>query len=202
VVKKNLNIVTQPSEFFRQEVSEALQSQKVKVGPATEFYIVNLLNQFMHAENFFAVRENGEKEAEVLALLLAEAMAEVDKERRVHGLRRLGDVSLYTAGFFGDSLSRKVVDIDYYIGMGRNAYGSIAHSGADARSQKIFVELAESFHRLVDVLAEISETAMNFTAKDVLRLYEVWLKTKSERAEKRLKDAGIIPNNLLKRNSQ
>lgn len=186
----SLNIVTQPSEYFRQQIARALENQRLQVGTHTEFYLVNLLNQFMLSENF--------KGGEILALLLAEAMTAVDRGQRDYGLRRLGDVSLYTAGFFGDSLARKVVDIDYYIGMGRTAYGNLARSGMDQSSRKVFIELADSFHRLVDVLAEISETALRLSAADILRLYEVWLKTGSERAEKRLKDAGIIPNSQVK----
>jgi hypothetical protein len=50
----------------------------------------------------------------------------------------------------------------------------------------------------VDVLAEIGSRSGNQDPKNILRQYELWLKTRSERAEKNLKDAGIIPNKGVK----
>lgn len=197
--KKPISLVTEPTDFFKQQVTTAFKNQKIEANPNTEFYLVDLLSRFMFSENLFTVDENGSKREETLALLLHEAMHSAEPSRKQQGLRRLGDVSLYTAGFFSDRLSRKVVDVDYYIGMGRNAYGSLAQIGVGASFQAVFTELASNFHRFVDVLAEISETAIpNKDAKNILRLYELWLKTKSERAEKSLKEAGIIPNNLVK----
>ena len=45
---------------------------------------------------------------------------------RNRALQRLGDVSLFIAGFFAGSFARKLVDIDYHIAMGGRAYGSLA----------------------------------------------------------------------------
>lgn len=201
VKPKELSLVSEPTDFFKQQVTKALESQKVRIKPETEFYLVDLLSRFMFAENLFATDETGAKREETLALLFQEAMDAADLSRKSQGLRRLGDVSLYTAGFFSDHLSTKIVDVDYYIGMGRNAYGNLAQIGLGAAFQQVFADLAQNFHRFVDVLAEVSESALASNMKDaknILRLYELWLKTKSERAEKSLKEAGIIPNNLVK----
>jgi hypothetical protein len=197
-VAEDLSVVAQPAEFFKQEITKALQNQKVAVDPDTEFYLVDLLSRFMITRNLYAADESGAMREEVLALLLGEAMSAPDSVRRHRGLRRLGDVSLYTAGFFSDSLSRKIVDVDYYIGMGRNAYGSLAQSGFDSLLRKVFIELSQRFDKFVDVLAEISDASSMKDAKNILRLYEVWLRTGSRRAEKNLKEAGIIPNLMLK----
>ncbi|MEW6058331.1 MAG: hypothetical protein AB1540_17150 [Bdellovibrionota bacterium] len=194
----NLSVVSEPTVFFKQEVTKALQNQKVNADPETEFYLVDLLRRFMLSENLFAVDKDGNLREEVLALLMGQAATANSQGQKQQGLRRLGDVSLYTAGFFSDSLSRKVVDVDYYIGMGRSAYASLAHMGFDAFFQKTFTELSSKFPRFVDVLAEISESSSLQDTKNILRLYEVWLKTRSERAEKSLKEAGIIPNTLVK----
>lgn len=188
----------EPTDFFKSLVSGALQNQKVATNPDTEFYLVDLLTRFMFTDNLFAADEKGTRRQEVLALLLGEALSSTDISKKQRGLRRLGDVSLYTAGFFADSLSRKVVDVDYYIGMGKSAYGSLAAMGMDLLFQKAFIELSQNFHRFVDVLGEISEAAGSKDPKNILRLYETWLKTGSERAEKSLKEAGIIPNAGIK----
>ncbi|MBI3556501.1 MAG: hypothetical protein HY074_09585 [Deltaproteobacteria bacterium] len=154
--------------------------------------------RFMSTDNLFASDEKGGKREEVLALLMGEALATTDVSVKQRSLRRLGDISLYTAGFFQDSLARKVVDVDYYIGMGRSAYGSLATTGLDLFFQKVFMDLSQHFHRFVDVLCEVSESSGTKDPKNILRLYELWLKTRSERAEKTLKEAGIIPNKLVK----
>ncbi len=123
------------------------------------------------------------------ALRRAELRKE-EAEIKLEKLKRLGDVSLYTAGFFSESLSRKIVDVDYYIEMGKTAYGNLLG--------KPFNELTRHFNRFVDVLAEISEETGTANKANILRLYEIWLKTRSEKAEKGLKEAGVIPNFLLK----
>lgn len=197
--KKDLSIVSEPTDFFKHQVTKALEHQKVAIDPSTEFYLVDLLSRFMISDNLFVVDENGGKRRqEVLALLMGEALSSNDPGQKQRGLKRLGDVSLYTAGFFSDSLQNKIVDVDYYIGMGRSAYATLASSGFDLLFQKVFLELAENFHRFVDVLGEVSESAGTQDAKSLLRQYELWLKTKSERAERSLKEAGIIPNKAIK----
>lgn len=196
--EKKLKIFSEATDFFKQEVTKALGNQRIETDPNTEFYLVDLLTRFIATDNLFAISEKGARREETLALLMGEALSSTDTGRRHRGLRRLGDVSLYTAGFFQARLARKVVDVDYYIGMGRNAYSSLAAMGADTFFTHVFVELSQNFHRFVDVLVEISELSGTQDAKNILRQYEVWLKTRSSRAEKNLKDAGIVPNKLVK----
>ena len=77
---------------------------------------------------------------------------------------RIGDISLFVAGFFGESLARRQVDVDYYVRMGGFAYGSL--SDAVRRSVRgrvytaVFAELAAKFQDFVDVLTEIREIAL------------------------------------------
>jgi hypothetical protein len=196
--EQNLSVVSQPTDFFMHLLTRALENQKVKPRPETEIYLVNLLSSFMLSENYFTMTEKGEHKSDTLALLLQEVSSTVEAWKKHQCLKRLGDVSLYTAGFFGDSLSRKIVDIDYYIGMGKNAYNTLSTLDWDLKFQKVFLELAADFHRFVDILAEISDETSLKNAKNLLRIYEVWLKTKSERAERHLKEAGIIPNSQVK----
>jgi hypothetical protein len=198
----DLKIVQEPAEFFRDEVMKALTSLKVKASTNTEFYLVDLLTRFMFSENLFATDEQGAKRQEVLALLLNETVNNPDPAAKFKGLRRLGDISLYTAGFFGEFLKTKVVDVDYYIDMGKTAYGSLSGAPTDAYFRQVFQELSTSFNRFVDVLAEISQVSLFSNPQNILRAYELWLKTKSERAEKSLKEAGIVPNVLIKRDWQ
>jgi hypothetical protein len=105
-------------------------------------------------------------------------------------------VSLFIAGFFAQSFARKLVDIDYHIAMGGRAYGSLADAmnrGPSRVLGGVFAELAAKFQPLVDALNELSETSYRHTDKDILRLYEVWLKTGSRRAQGLLRGLGVEP---------
>jgi hypothetical protein len=119
--------------------------------------------------------------------------ASTEAERSQH-LQRLGDVSLFIAGFFARSFARRLVDVDYHIAMGGRAYGALAdrlRGGRRAVLGQVFGELAAKFQPLVDALNEISDTAHAHTQADVLRLYEIWLKTGSRRAYGLLRSLGV-----------
>ena len=111
-VKSGLTVVAQTQDFFRELLIEALGKQKVTAQPETEFYLVNLLNRFISTESLYASGPDGASKGGALALLLKEAL-EQPKPRQGALFKHLGDVSLYTAGFFQASLSRKLVDVDY-----------------------------------------------------------------------------------------
>jgi len=197
-----ISIVEEPNEFFKDKIATALEKQRLSVDQNIEFYLVNLLYQFMFAENLYAQDDKGNPREEVLAVLFTTELSAEDGDFRNAHLRRLGDVSLYTAGFFSDSLNRKVVDIDYYIGMGKSAYTSLAQIPSLGAKKHIFSELGKRFHKFVDVLQDVSESTGNKDPQNILRIYELWLKTRSEKAEKSLKEAGIIPNAAIKPGSE
>jgi len=201
--KRSLALVTQPQGYFHELVTAAIKSQKVKTRPETEFYLVNLLNQFMLTDNLYTRDGNGNAYEEPLALMLKEALEQPNPEQQKSLFRHVGDVSLYTAGYFQESLNRKLVDVSYYIGMGNAAYRHAAARTAEDLFRAIFQELADQFSRFVEVFAEVSEkTTEPKTEKDLLRIYEHWVNTKSERSAKKLKQAGILPNNTIKKKLQ
>jgi hypothetical protein len=183
-------------EYFKDLLTGAIENQKVPIGEMTEFYLVNLLARFMAADVLYERREDGSLEEEPLAFLLARAL-EGSREQRVLSLRKLGDNSLYIAGFFGDSLQRRLVDVDYYISMGGSAYGALAQMTRAGPSQGAFVslydELCEKFTSIVDLLSEISERVSVSTNQGVVRLYERWVKTGSDRLTRLLAERGVIP---------
>ena len=56
---------------------------------------------------------------------------------------------------------------------------------------QVYAELAVKFQPLVDALGEISDVARTYTHSDVLRLYEIWLRTGSARARGLLSQLGV-----------
>ncbi len=191
--KDSLTLVSQPQEYFRELIIEALGRQKLSTKPETEFYLVNLMNEFMKADKV---------KSEALAIMLKDALEQPLPQARNAKLKQIGDVSLYTAGFFQDSLNRKLVDVDYYIEIGGAAYQQVAYQSGDEIFRTLYQELAQKFGAFVEVLAEVSDKTSCRTEKDLLRLYEVWIRTRSERAAKALQLAGILPNQTMKKDWQ
>lgn len=189
--KPDLTVVSQPQAFFHELITSALEKQRLKLEPETQFYLVNLLNQFLLTQNLFLQDSEGHLKEEPLALMIKDALEETTHEMQKLLFRKVGDVSLYTSGFFQESLNRKLVDLDYYINVGETAYGHVAARAASDQ-KKIFEELAHRFSALVDVLAHISDQTTPKTERNLFQLYDRFMKTGSKRAEQVLKDAGLI----------
>lgn len=185
-------------EFFHDSVQKALRNQRVAVDDHTEHYVVNVLTMFARSEELYERTPEGVR-LKPLAHMLADASAAQSSQQRDEALRRLGDVSLFIAGFFAQSFARKLVDVDYHIAMGGRAYGTLAdnmrYSIRGQAFAAVFLELAKNFQRLVDVLNDVAEMAYQHTDKDILRLYEIWLKTGSPRAFVILQRLGVAPVN-------
>jgi hypothetical protein len=187
-------LVPAPSlrEFFKALLLQAAAHQHVELAEVTEFYIVNLLAEFAAAEKLFTRTDDGRKDVEPLALLYYRALQQ-EREEKIRTLRRLGDVSLYRAGFFPGSLRGKATGPDYYVQMGGSAYrqvAALAHGGAFAI---VYRELWQKFRPVVEVLEEIAARGMvSNGATGTLKVYEAWLRTRSDRLERILVDAGVI----------
>lgn len=177
-----------PAEYFKELVESALARQHLQAGNLTEFYLVNLLCQFVRPEA--ASRFGGD--VEPLALRLTRALQTGGSEQRLR-LRSLGDFSLFMSGFFPDSFTRRAIDVDYYVSMGEYAYGSLSRRDEDAFAE-VFGELARNFVGFMDVLADVSERTAVTSSADLLRLYEKWMRTGSARDGQKLIDRGIVPN--------
>src|SRR6185312_3186109 len=182
-------------EFFRDHLHDALERQHLAVEDQTEHYVVNLLTLFARSEALFEQTPDGPK-LKPLVVMLTEALEARSAPDRHRGLQRLGDVSLFVAGFFAHSFARKLIDIDYHIAMGGRAYRTLAEALAHSRSRvlaQVFAELAEKFQPLVDALNEVSETSYSHMDRDILRLYVLWLKTGSGRSYRILRRLGVDP---------
>lgn len=188
--------VTSLREFFKSSVDAAMDRQGLSADEHTAYYVVNLLTLFARSESLFDKTENG-LELKPVAKILAESVDAQRADERNFALQRVGDVSLFIAGFLSDGLAKKLVDVDYYVFMGGTAYGTLSESVKGSKRgvlfSSVFAELSAKFQDFVDVLMDIREEASG-TQTDVLRLYELWLKTGSPRAARALRAHGIEPN--------
>jgi hypothetical protein len=179
-----------PLEFFREQLAQAMNHQKVSTSAFTEHYLVNLLAACIRDEALPAA-EAGFDETP-LALLYVRAI-HASRYERARLLRLMGDTALFVSGFFADSLERKLVAVDYYRSMGGRAYARLGQEEALPFGPNVFLELAGRFGEFADVLAEVSEHSRLSHPASVLRLYERWILTGSRRAARLLAEQGITP---------
>ena len=181
-------------EHFQDCLGSALRNQDVPASFETQSYIVNLLTEFALADKVFEQTSDG-RDIKALAFMYGEAVESADPLTQRTALKRLGDIALFISGLFSDSLNRKLVDVDYYIAMGGSAYSYLVDSGRGGYAMgDVYAELAGKFVAFVDVLAEIAEASGASRDTDILRSYEIWLRTGSDRAARRLRSAGIVPS--------
>jgi len=192
-----------PEQHFSEALKEALTHRKVKSFPQLETYLVHMLKHYLDSKNLFSpvvVRiENSEQKPETLAEMYLVAMS-ADSPKNKEIMNILADRSLYLAGFFGDSLQKKIVDIDYYSDIGSVAYSNLATWTKDDHLSQVYKTFSKRFLDFVDVLSYISDKSQVQSDHNVLRLYEKYIKTGSEVAREKLSQMGIvtIPKEQLK----
>jgi len=182
---KKISVCQKPSEFFSERIASVFSKQKIEASKEAEFYLVDLMARFMMATTMASM-------AEPLALQYLRAQGEqVDAGEKFRLFRSVGDTSLYVSGFFRDSLQRKAVDLDYYLDIGTGSYRQILEIVKDPVFRHLYKEMAAKFAQFADALAQISHETFIQNNQDLLRLYEVYIKTGSEVARKQLFEKGV-----------
>jgi hypothetical protein len=167
--------------FFRELVESALARQRLAASQLAAFYLVRLLARSI---------QRSADDDRPLGPRLIEALESGGAGQRAD-LQYVGDRSLFLSGFFSDALPRSGVDIDYYVAIGAAAYQALSRVERDAAAP-LFAELAGKFGGFVDVLNDVSERAGCASNRDLLRLYEKFLRTGSVRTGRLLVERGVL----------
>lgn len=176
----DVTLAASVDEFFHEVVIDALTAVELDASEPASWYLVGLLGEMTRHR----------LTDEPLGVKLVEAPT--SGAERVRTLKQVGDTSLYVAGFFAESLTRSLVDVDYYVGIGQSAYGQLAKQcGRGTSLTEVYEELADKFPRFVDVIAEIRKRT-DFATSDVTRLFEIWIRTRDEWIEKKLRAVGVL----------
>lgn len=184
-----------PGDFFKDLVRQGLSQRKIETYPHVESYLVYLLEHHLDARNLFDPEfdESGRKVPSTLAEMYLHAHNSNDEALKVELLKKLGDRSLYVSGFFGASLQRKLVDVDYYVNMGGVAYATLASCVREDASAKVYSTISQRFVEFVDLLTHISHNSFVQSNESVLRLYDRYMMTGSELAREKLTEMGVLP---------
>jgi len=178
----DVTLAASVDEFFHEVVTEALTAVDLDASEPAGWYLVGLLGDFTRAR----------LTDEPLGMKLAQPATSAGE--RVRTLKQVGDTSLYVAGFFAESLTRSLVDVDYYVGLGQTAYAQLARSLGGSITE-VYEELAAKFPQFVDVLAQVRKRvsiAELGATTDVSRLFEIWMRTRDEWVERKLRALGLI----------
>lgn len=198
------SILLEPTGFFNELIEDAFSQRKLRDFPLLKPYLSDLLIHFINVDNLFEDEPiSGKKNHPTLAELYFKAMS-TEKEERQSLLKKLGDTSLYISGVFGDSLQRKLVDIDYYADMGGAAYMSLSDSVDEDSFKSLYSSISKRFVEVMEVLTVISQNTLIQNNQNLLRLYENYVNTGSELAKEHLLEKGLLhlPQKGKKRYSQ
>jgi hypothetical protein len=183
-----------PTNFFRERVVEAQDRQGLKLSENVEFYIVNLLCDFVTYRH-----PTDTTEGDCLALILKKAL-ESGEQERIALFKRLADTSLYFSGYFQDYFTNKCFDVSYYMQMGSSAYGQLAdimrgRNSYESTMSEIYRDMNRNFSKAVDVIMDVSENTnpAGSPSRSTLSVYDSWLTSASVKLEKDLLSRGIIP---------
>jgi hypothetical protein len=182
------------SGFFCEVVEDALRARRVDATDGATHYLVGLLAAYAHPDG-----RAGEALDRPLTLLLDEALRDPDPAERFERLRTIGDGVLYGCGFFGDHFEARGVDPKYLHGLGTRAYGaasSMLRRGTDDHGPDLFAELAHKFEPFVDVVSDVADMTITMgmeSSRGLLKVYERWLRTGSERLASALTLRGVMP---------
>lgn len=174
-----------PDGYFTELIKDAIQNRKLKASPYIETYLVALMKHFLATENLF------EKPATTFAEMYLQAQT-MDSALKELTLKKLADRSLYLSGFFSDSLQRKIVDVDYYVNIGGNAYRQLAAYTKEDTTAHVYTTFSKNFVDYVDVLTYVSQKSMITTDQNILRLYDRYLRTGSSIAREKLVEFGLL----------
>lgn len=178
---KLLEIFQKCEYFFKQALDEAIKHQRISLSQEAAKYLLDILILGLRLDPFKEMPGVGGKYLEAL------------EQNRTSDFKKIGDASLLAAGIWWRSLLRKLVDVDYYIKIGSMSYHRVGEAGPQNLSD-LFEELADNFKNLVNILAEAAQSvsAPNLSNEDILRMYEVWIKTHNPFLAEKLKELKII----------
>ncbi len=179
---------TSLTNYFCQQLN--IHAERLQPPPHadTRWYIGNLLDRLGRSEQLFTY-DQGQMTLRPLALLYSDAVEAHNERQRCLLLQNLGDMALFLGALFPERWARKGIGKDYFVGMGGGAYDYLADN---ARSNNhIFAELAKTFTRMLELVANACSKKQQMSAEEILALYQRWLKSHDPVIESQLRSLGI-----------
>ncbi len=172
-------------DFFHHLIGKGLCESGVDISPCAKNYLSELLQFYIFSDHLFSeVSSSGKKQIGSLAEMYLNSQA---SRKGSNDLKKIGDMSLYISGFFRESLKRRLVSLDYYIQMGKNAYENLACF----RDRDLFEELAHHFKDLVFAFFCIYKKSTLAHHNYIISLVDQYMDTHSHKVAQKLGHYGI-----------
>lgn len=190
-----IKVYSQPEDYFQELITQATQDTQKNSRKESIQYLASLLNGFLKARTEALNLLTVDNLPPSLALIKAGDMA-ADNQFRLY--KKIGDVSLFVSGLFFNALARSILDLDYYKNIGEQGY-HLAHTvSAQQAIKETFLDLSLNFLSYIEILNHVSVAAGLSNNKNLLYIYDQWLKTQSEFFEKILRARGFDLGQLSK----
>jgi hypothetical protein len=179
---------TSLSRYFCGRLNEYAKRFRPPPQEDTCLYIGNLLERLARSEQLFSYDE-GRISLRPLALLYGDAAEAENERQRCLLLQQLGDMALFLGALFPEKWARRGIGQDYFVGMGGGAYDYLA--GNARANNHIFAELANTFTRMLEMVANACSKEQRMSAEDVLGLYQRWTMSRDPVIASQLRALGI-----------
>lgn len=181
-----VDVSTNLFDWFHERVRDARRTTRAELSDDSTLYLTTLLAH--------RARTDEESTAATTLVELHAKAAQGTPSEQVRHWRELGDRSLYTVGYFEESLSRRLVSPSYYSDMGAAAYARVddvfRRCFANA-FDGLFLELAQKFESCTRVVKAVRHSVD--AQPDLLaRWYREWVETGSEELAEKLRAHGIV----------
>jgi len=179
---------TSLSSYFSKRLNQYARRFRPPPHEDTCWYLGSLLERFGRSEQLFAYQDE-RMMLRPLALLYADAVEATNDRERCLLLQQLGDMALFLGALFPERFTRRGLRQDYFVGMGGSAYDYLA---GNARSNRhIFAELAQTFTRMLEMVANACSRRQRLSTEGVLALYQRWLTSRDPVIASQLQALGI-----------
>lgn len=154
----------------------------------TCWYLGSLLERLGRSEQLFTYQDE-RMTIRPLALLYSDAIEASNDRERCLMLQQLGDMALFLGALFPERFARHGLQPGYFIGMGGSAYDYLADNASSNRH--IFAEMARTFTRMLEMVANACSRTQRMTTEGVLALYQRWLTSRDPAIASQLQALGI-----------
>jgi hypothetical protein len=186
-------------ELFFNLVDEFEKKLGIHLSEYSKIYLMELLEELAANNNYF----NNILEDKALAEVLMEALHQNIFEK-IKNLKAVGDLCLLFGGLYPDYMTKKLVDIDYYILIGKNSYNLISDTYRNYTSKyelyRLYNKLSEEYIQLINILTEISDKLNFLTRNDIYKSFKRWKKTGISKYLEVIRSNNVIPINYKNNN--
>jgi hypothetical protein len=123
IMQNKIILSTNLKGFFFDGLTELNKKSLCPVPQSIIYYSSDVLDKFTLSQDFFETSE-GKIREKILGMKLLEA-TQLTREEQKRVYKEVGDMSLMVCGYFSESVSKKIVDTQYYAQLGKMAYSHL-----------------------------------------------------------------------------